>query len=49
MKEQGLEELVMSHAELQMFNARKKLQKPMLAFVKRFRARNLKRFMAIKI
>ena len=49
MKEQGLEELVMSQDELQIFNARKKLQKPMLAFVKRFRARNLKRFMAIKI
>jgi hypothetical protein len=49
MREQGLEELVMSQEELKIFNARKKLQKPMLAFVKRFRARNLKRFMAIKI
>ena len=49
MKEQGLEELVMSHEELKMFNARKRLQKPMVAFVRRFRARNLKRFMSIKI
>ena len=49
MKEQGLEELVMSQEEVYIYNAKRKLRKPILEFVKRFRARNLKKFMAIKI
>lgn len=49
MKEQGLEELVMSQKELQVHLAYQRIRRPMIRFMRRCRLKNLRNKMALKI
>jgi len=49
MKEQGLEELAMTQQELLIHNAKKRLRKPMIAFVMRRRITKMRNRMALLI
>lgn len=49
MREQGMEELMMTQEELKVHEARKKLAKPMKEYIRKFRNRMKRHSMAVRI